>query len=71
MAGRVIGIVKWFDNDEGCGYIARKQGEDVYVHYSAIMCHNGDRTLKEGNPVEFTIVHGDNGPQAQDVIIIK
>ncbi len=71
MAGREIGIVKWYDKVEGYGFIARKQGEDIYVHYSAIICEDGNCLLNEGDPVEFTIVQSKNGPQAQDVVILK
>jgi CspA family cold shock protein len=71
MPRREIGIIKWYDNDEGCGYIARKKGEDVYVHYSAVLCASGDCVLKEGDAVEFTVLQGNNGPQAQDVVILR
>jgi CspA family cold shock protein len=71
MSGREIGIVKWYDIGEGYGFVAGKQGKDIYVHYSAVACDNCNCSLKEGDPVEFTIVCGENGPQAQDVIILK
>ena len=69
MAGREIGSVKWFNNAKGYGFIERDQGQDIFVHYSAI---NGDgyRSLVEGQRVEFTVVEGQKGLQAQDVIII-
>lgn len=68
---REVGIVKWYDPDTGCGYIARKQGEDIYVHYSAILCEYGDCILHSGDAVEFTVVEADSGPQAQEVVIIN
>jgi CspA family cold shock protein len=69
VAGREIGSVKWFNNAKGYGFIERDQGQDIFVHYSAI---NGDgyRSLVEGQRVEFTVVEGQKGLQAQDVIII-
>ena len=69
MAGREIGSVKWFNNAKGYGFIERDQGQDIFVHYSAI---NGDgyRSLVEGQRVEFTVVEGQKGLQAQDVVII-
>ncbi|RJQ44362.1 MAG: cold shock domain-containing protein [Nitrospiraceae bacterium] len=71
MPKREIGIVRWFDSDEGCGFIARRHGEDIYVHYSAILCDGSDCIPKEGDPVEFTVVEGNNGLQAQKVVIKK
>jgi CspA family cold shock protein len=69
VAGREIGSVKWFNNAKGYGFIERDQGQDIFVHYSAI---NGDgyRSLVEGQRVEFTVVEGQKGLQAQDVVII-
>ncbi|MBI5098690.1 MAG: cold shock domain-containing protein [Nitrospirae bacterium] len=71
MPKREIGIVRWYDSDEGCGFIARKQGEEIYVHYSAILCDEGKCCLEEGDPVEFTVVEGKEGPQAQEVVLVK
>jgi cold shock protein len=67
--GRTIevhGIVKWFNNSKGYGFIGRDDGPDVFVHYSAIV-GDGYRTLQEGDPVEFEIVQGPKGPQAANV----
>jgi len=58
--------VKWFDNAKGYGFIQRPQGEDVFVHYRAIR-GEGYRTLQEGQEVQFNIVQGQKGLQAEDV----
>jgi CspA family cold shock protein len=51
------GTVKWFSNEKGYGFIARPDGDDVFVHFSAIV-GDGYRTLSEGQTVEFDIVEG-------------
>ena len=66
MADRETGTVKWFDNAKGYGFIQRPQGEDVFVHYRAIR-GEGYRTLQEGQAVNFNIVKGQKGLQAEDV----
>lgn len=66
MAERVTGTVKWFNATKGFGFIKQDEGEDVFVHYSAIS-GDGYRTLEEGQRVEFVVVQGQKGPQAQDV----
>jgi CspA family cold shock protein len=71
MLDRETGIVKNFDVHDGYGYIKTDQGREIYVHYSAILCDSGDCTLSEGDTVEFTLVRGSKGPQAQDVIVCK
>lgn len=60
------GVVKWFNTQKGFGFISRENGEDVFVHYSAIDM-DGFRNLEEGASVEFAIVQGEKGPQASDV----
>ena len=60
------GIVKWFNNSKGYGFIGRHDGADVFVHYSGIT-GDGYRTLQEGDAVEFEIVQGPKGPQATNV----
>jgi cold shock protein len=62
----MIGIVKWFNNAKGYGFIGRDDGPDVFVHYSGIQ-GLGYRTLSEGDCVEFEIVQGSKGPQAANV----
>ena len=69
MSDRVTGTVKWFNATKGYGFIERSDGKDVFVHYSAIN-GSGYRSLKEGQRVEFTVVEGQKGLQAQDVIVL-
>ncbi len=69
MAEREQGTVKWFNSEKGYGFIARAQGDDVFVHYSEIRS-SGFRSLDEGQKVEFTVTQGQKGPQAQDVDIV-
>lgn len=66
MANRETGTVKWFDNAKGYGFIQRPDGEDVFVHYRAIR-GEGYRTLQEGQAVNFNVVKGQKGLQAEDV----
>ncbi len=63
---RMKGTVKWFNNAKGFGFIGREDGPDVFVHYSAIIS-NGYKSLHEGDEVEFEIVQGQKGPQADQV----
>lgn len=62
----VKGTVKWFNATKGYGFISTEEGEDVFVHYSAIEA-DGFKTLDEGQEVEFEIVEGEKGPQATNV----
>jgi CspA family cold shock protein len=61
------GKVKWFNNSKGYGFIAREDGPDVFVHYSASHAE-GYKTLDEGMEVEFEIKEGPKGPQAENVV---
>jgi len=69
MSEKEQGTVKWFDGSKGYGFIERDGGEDVFVHYNAIL-GDGYRNLDEGDRVEFIVVQGEKGPQAQDVVAI-
>jgi cold shock protein len=60
------GTVKWFNDAKGYGFITRQNGEDVFVHFSAITA-KGFRSLQEGQPVQFTVQKGPKGWQAVDV----
>jgi len=60
------GTVKWFSNEKGYGFIEREQGEDVFVHFSAIAM-DGYKSLTEGQRVEFEVVQGSKGLQAANV----
>ena len=62
------GIVKWFNNSKGYGFIEVEDGDDVFVHYSAIQS-DGFRTLEEGQRVEFIIEQGPKGLQAANVTV--
>ncbi len=68
MSERVTGTVKWFNNAKGFGFITRGEegNEDVFVHFRSIQ-GDGYRTLNEGQEVEFTVVEGPKGLQAEDV----
>ncbi|PYZ92073.1 cold-shock protein [Salipaludibacillus keqinensis] len=63
----MTGKVKWFNAEKGFGFIEREDGDDVFVHFSAIE-GEGFKTLEEGQDVEFEIVEGDRGPQASNVV---
>lgn len=66
MSDRVSGTVKWFDNAKGFGFISRNGEDDVFVHFRAIR-GEGYRSLQEGQQVEFNVVEGQKGMQAEDV----
>jgi CspA family cold shock protein len=61
-----IGTVKWFNAAKGFGFLARENGEDVFVHFSAIEAA-GYRSLEEGSKVSFTVTRGPKGLQAEQV----
>jgi cold shock protein len=69
VAERETGTVKWFNATKGYGFIQRDSGGDVFVHYSEI-AGTGYRSLEEGQRVEFLVVQGQKGPQAQAVSIV-
>jgi CspA family cold shock protein len=64
------GTVKWFNNAKGFGFLGREGGADVFVHYSSIQSE-GYKSLKEGDEVEFDIIEGTKGPQADHVVKIN
>jgi CspA family cold shock protein len=68
MSDRVTGTVKWFNNAKGFGFITRgeEDSDDVFVHFRSIQ-GDGYRTLNEGQEVEFKVVEGPKGLQAEDV----
>ncbi|MFW5787745.1 MAG: cold-shock protein [Halanaerobiales bacterium] len=63
------GTVKWFNDQKGYGFIEREADDDVFVHFSAIQ-QDGFKSLEEGQKVEFEVVEGDRGPQAENVVAI-
>ncbi|MBU2708909.1 MULTISPECIES: cold-shock protein [Zooshikella] len=67
MAGQLVtGVVKWFNDEKGFGFIEREGGSDVFVHFRAIN-GTGRRTLREGQKVTFEVTQGQKGPQAENV----
>jgi len=63
------GTVKWFDSAKGFGFITSDEGNDVFVHFSAIVS-TGFKTLEEGQKVSFEVTEGARGPQAANVTVI-
>ena len=66
----MIGMVKWFNNEKGYGFIEYTEKEDIFVHYTAIR-QEGYKTLEEGQVVEFKLLETGKGLQALDVTVIK
>jgi len=63
------GTVKWFNDAKGFGFITRQTGEDVFVHFSAIQS-SGFRSLQEGQAVQFSVIKGPKGLQAESVQVL-
>ena len=66
MSNRETGTVKWFNDAKGFGFISRENGEDVFVHFRAILSQ-GFKSLQEGQKVSFTVTQGQKGLQADAV----
>ena len=66
MSAREQGVVKWFNDAKGFGFIQRSNGEDVFVHFRAIQAE-GHRSLRDGQQVEFIVAQGQKGLQAEEV----
>jgi len=66
---RVKGTVKWFNPEKGFGFIEPESGEDVFVHFSSIVTE-GFKTLEKGQKVEFEIIQGERGLQANNVNLV-
>ncbi|NJD22154.1 MAG: cold-shock protein [Melioribacter sp.] len=66
MAERKVGSVKWFNSTKGFGFISQEGGEDVFVHFQAIV-GDGYKTLNENDKVEFSVTQGPKGLQAAEV----
>jgi CspA family cold shock protein len=66
MTDKEIGTVKWFNDAKGYGFIARNEGDDVFVHHTAIL-GSGFKSLREDQQVEFSVEQGPKGLQAKDV----
>ena len=69
MSEKEQGVVKWFNGSKGYGFIERSAGDDVFVHFNAIV-GDGYRNLEEGQRVEFSVVNGQKGLQAENVTVI-
>ncbi|TJX65930.1 cold-shock protein [Soehngenia saccharolytica] len=63
------GTVKWFNAEKGFGFITTEEGNDVFAHYSQIQ-KDGFKTLEEGQSVEFSVVEGQKGLQAEEIVIL-
>jgi cold shock protein len=68
MSERQTGTVKWFNNSKGYGFIEANGGQDVFVHFRAIR-GDGFKTLKDGQKVDFNMIEGQKGLQAEDVCV--
>ncbi|TDF34931.1 cold-shock protein [Alteromonadaceae bacterium M269] len=69
MSNSVNGVVKWFNEDKGFGFLTPSEGgKDVFVHFRSIVS-DGFKSLTEGQHVQFTIEQGQKGPQAANVIV--
>ncbi|MBT4838454.1 MAG: cold shock domain-containing protein [Methylococcales bacterium] len=69
MANQLNGTVKWFNEEKGFGFIEQSNGDDVFIHHSAIN-GRGKKTLREGQAVKMDVTEGEKGPQAENVSIV-
>ena len=67
---KVTGKVKWFNDSKGFGFIEQENGQDVFVHFSAIQ-GDGYKSLSEGQEVEFEVTEGEKGLQAKNVVKVS
>ena len=70
MSNRQSGVVKWFNDEKGYGFITPQSGDDLFVHFKAIQA-DGFKTLKEGQAVTFVATRGQKGMQAEEVQIAQ
>ena len=70
MAERKEGSVKWFNNTKGFGFITQQSGDDVFVHFNAIV-GDGYKSLEENDKVEYSVVEGQKGLQAEEVTKVE
>ncbi|WP_019218458.1 cold-shock protein [Legionella tunisiensis] len=69
MSKTVNGIVKWFNESKGFGFIEQESGPDVFAHFKEIVS-SGFKTLTEGQRVQFVVTQGAKGPQAQNIMAL-
>jgi len=69
LEDKVKGTVKWFNPEKGFGFIEPESGEDVFVHFSSIVT-DGFKTLEKGQKVEFEVIQGERGLQANNVRLV-
>ena len=70
METKQTGVVKWFNDAKGYGFITQDEGEDIFVHYNAIH-GEGWKSLKDGQKVEFEVVTSEKGLQAKEVVLVN